>query len=191
MRDAPSRLGETPAPAPRGGARVEVGVAMRRGSQITIPIGGRRALPVAVALALLVGADGPAAGQGGEVKVVEIEVGDNMRFTPSAIEARPGERLRVILRAVGKIQALRHNFVLLKSGTSPKAFVDRASAAIKDTGEIPAEMKDQVIAASALVKSGGTAEVVLEAPTKTGEYIFVCGFRGHFNLGMKRRLIVQ
>ena len=154
-------------------------------------IGRGRALPVAMALALLLGAGGPAAGQGGEARVVEIEVGDNMRFTPPFIGASPGERLRVVLRAVGKIQALRHNFVLLKRGTSPKAFLDKTSAAIKDTGEVLPATKDQVIAASALVEPGGTTEVVLEAPVEPGDYAFVCAFPGHFNLGMKGRLVVK
>ena len=72
--------------------------------------------PIAAAVALLLCAIATAKGQGPEVKVIEIEIGDNMRYAPSVIDAEPGQKLRVVLRPVGKIKALGHNFVLLKQG---------------------------------------------------------------------------
>ena len=42
-------------------------------------------------------------GQSPDPSVVEIQVGDIMRFTPSVIAARPGERVRVVLKDVGGI----------------------------------------------------------------------------------------
>jgi uncharacterized cupredoxin-like copper-binding protein len=154
-------------------------------------IGGRCTRLVAVAVPLLLGATTSTVGQTQDAKVIEIRVGDNMRFTPSVIDAHPGQRMRVILKAVGKIQALGHTFVLLKKGTAPKDFVDRTSEATKEAGVILPAMTDQVIAASTLVKPGDVGEVTFEAPTQRGEYIFVCTFPGHFNLGMKGRLIVK
>src|SRR5262245_55817094 len=89
--------------------------------------GARRCLPpIVAARALLLCAIATARGQGPEVKVIEIEIGDNMRYTPSVIDAEPGQKLRVVLKPVGKIQALGHNFVLLKPGTEAKPFVDKA-----------------------------------------------------------------
>lgn len=76
-----------------------------------------------VVVALVLGAAAAAMSQSGDVAVVELLVGDNMRVTPSVINARPGERLRVVPRGGGKIQALAHNFVLLKNGAAPKATV--------------------------------------------------------------------
>jgi uncharacterized cupredoxin-like copper-binding protein len=144
-------------------------------------------LPVVV----LLGASPFAMGQGVEVSTIELTVGDNMRFTPSIIQAHPGQRVRIVLRRVGKLAALAHNVVLLKKGTAPKAFLDKASKATEETGSIPPAMNDQAIVASALVKPGESAEVTFEAPSDPGEYTFVCSFPGHFGLGMKGQLIVK
>lgn len=146
---------------------------------------------IAVAVMLLLAETTPTISQAQDVKVVEIQVGDNMRFTPSVIDAHPGQRMQVILRPVGKIQALAHSFVLLRKGTAPKDFVDKTSEATKETGVILPAMRDQVIAATPLVKPGGVGETTFEAPTQPGDYIFVCTTPGHFNLGMKGRLIVK
>jgi azurin len=144
----------------------------------------------AVAAVLFFGGVTLATGQGSEVRSIELEVGDNMRFTPSVIEARPGERLHVVIKGVGKT-AVAHNFVVLKSGTIAKRFIDQTSEATKETGEIPAGARDRVIAATPLVRSGNTAEVTFDAPSERGEYPFVCTFPGHFNLGMRGQLTVK
>jgi azurin len=141
--------------------------------------------------AMLLAATTSAMGQGAEVSPIEISVGDNMRYTPSVIQAPPGQRVRIVLKGVGKLGALGHNFTLLKKGTAPKAFVDKASKATEETGSIPATMNDQVIVATALVKPGESAEVTFAAPMESGEYTFVCSFPGHFSLGMKGQLIVK
>jgi len=155
----------------------------------TIGIG--RLSPIAIAAWVLLGAAAMATAQGPNVKVVEIAVGDNMRYTPSVIDAQPGQRLRVIVKAEGKIPALAHNFVLLKRGTDPKRFVDKTTAIAGETGAIPPAMANQVIVAAPLVKSGATGEVTFEAPMEPGEYPFICTFPGHLNLGMKGQLIVK
>ena len=62
--------------------------------------------PIVAASVLLLCAIATAKGQGREVKVIEIEIGDNMRYTPSVIDAEPGQKLRVVLKPVGKIKAL-------------------------------------------------------------------------------------
>jgi azurin len=132
-----------------------------------------------------------APGQAPDASTIEIQVADNMKFNPAAIQARPGERLRIVLKGVGKMPktAMTHNFVLLKKGTSPKSFVDKSSSAGSD--DIAPAVKDQVIAATAMVGTGETAEVTFEAPSQAGEYTFVCTHPGHFNLGMKGQLVVK
>jgi uncharacterized cupredoxin-like copper-binding protein len=146
---------------------------------------------VPVAVAVLLAAAPFAIGQEAQVSIVELNVGDNMRFTPAVIEAHPGQRVRIVLKAVGKLPALAHNGVLLKKGTAPKDFIDKASKATEETGSIPPTMNAQVMAASALVKPGESAEVTFEAPVEPGEYTFICSFPGHFGLGMKGQLIVK
>jgi azurin len=151
-----------------------------------------RTLTIArIAVAVLIGAAASAEGQGAEVSTIELNVGDNMRYTPSVIQARPGQRVRIVLKGVGKLAALGHNLVLLKKGTAPKSFVDKAGKTTEETGTIPAAVNDDIIVASALVKPGESAEVIFEAPMEPGEYTFVCSFPGHFGLGMKGQLIVK
>ena len=151
----------------------------------------RSAQPIMIAVVVLLCATTFAMGQAAEVSTIELQVGDKMRFTPSVIEAHPGQRLRIVIKGVGKLAALTHNVVLLKKGTAPKDFADKASPATEKTGSIPPAMNDQVIVASALVKPGESAEVTFEAPPQPGEYVFICSFPGHLNLGMKGQLIVK
>jgi uncharacterized cupredoxin-like copper-binding protein len=144
-----------------------------------------------VAIAMMLGAASFATGQGTEVSTIELNVGDNMRYMPALIQAHAGQRVRIVVKGVGKLAALGHNFVLLKKDTAPKAFVDKASKATEDTGSIPPGMNDQAIVASVLVRPGESAEVTFDAPLEPGEYTFVCSFPGHFGLGMKGQLIVK
>lgn len=151
-----------------------------------------RTLAIAgIAVAVIFGAVASAMGQGAEVSTIDLNVGDNMRYTPSVIQAHPGQRVRVALKGVGKLAALGHNVVVLKKGTAPKSFVDKARKTTEETGTIPAAMNGDVIIASLLVKPGESAEVTFEAPMEPGEYTFVCSFPGHFGLGMKGQLIVK
>ena len=152
---------------------------------------GKALATTLVAVAVLLGAPTFAIGQGAEVSTIELQVGDNMRFTPSLIQAHPGQRVRIVVTGIGRLPAVAHNVVVLKKGTAPKAFLDKASKATEETRSIPPAMNDQAIAASALVKPGESAEVTFEAPVEPGEYMFVCSFPGHFNLGMKGQLIVR
>jgi azurin len=101
----------------------------------------------------------PAAAQGSAPRTVEIQVGDNMRFTPSRIDARPGEALRVVLKDTGTMPktAMAHNFVLLRKGADPKAFADK-SATARDTSYIAPALKGEVLASTTLVGPGETAE---------------------------------
>ena len=134
----------------------------------------------------------PGTTQSADVPVIEIEVGDTMRFAPSVINARPGERVRVVIKGVGKVPkaSMAHTFVLLRPGTNPRSFVDQASRA-HDADFVPPAVKDQLIAASPLVGPGEAVEVTFDAPTKPGEYTFVCTYPSHFKLGMKGQLIVK
>ena len=45
-----------------------------------------------------------------------------MKYDVTEITAKPGEKLRVVLKAAGSMPkiAMAHNFVLLKSGVSPQ-----------------------------------------------------------------------
>jgi azurin len=125
-------------------------------------------------------------------RAIEIQTGDNMRFTPSRIEAKPGESLRVVLKNAGTLPklAMAHNFVLLKPGVNAKTFAAKCENA-RATEFIAPEVKDQILASTTLVGPGETAEVTFAAPAKPGTYTFICTFTGHFNLGMAGTLVVK
>ena len=141
-----------------------------------------------VVLAAPLAADAPQAA----ARTIEIQVGDNMRFTPARVDARPGERLHVVLKDVGTMPktAMAHNFVLVKKGADPKVFADRSLAA-RDTDFIGPAVKDQVLASTRLVGPGETADVTFAAPEKGGDYTFICSFPGHFAVGMRGTLVVS
>jgi azurin len=125
-------------------------------------------------------------------RVVQIDVGDNMKFLPATITAAPGESLKVVIRHVGQMPkvAMGHNFVLLKKGIDAKKLVDACSSA-RDTEFIVASVKPQLLAYTKLVGPGETADATFTAPAERGDYMFVCTFPGHFAVGMKGILTVK
>ena len=124
-------------------------------------------------------------------RVVNLTGTDNMRYTPSTIQAKPGERLKIVLKTVSTMPklAMAHNFVMLKPGSDYAAFAN-ASAMARPTFISP-KLKDQVFVASALAGGGETVTVEFTAPAKPGKYMFMCTFPGHFASGMTGTLIVK
>jgi azurin len=131
----------------------------------------------------------PAAAVG--ARTVEITAGDNMKFSVASIDAKPGEELKVALTNIGvlPIEAMGHNWVLLKKGVDANAFATAAMTA-KDTDYIPPALKDQVIAHTKLLAPRKSDEITFKAPTEAGEYVFLCSFPGHY-LAMKGVLVVK
>ena len=136
------------------------------------------------------GAAGQAAAKG--VRTIEIVGTDDMKFDKATIAAKRGEQLRVRLVAKGSMPkiAMAHNFVLLKKEASQVKFV-QASAAARATDFVAPELKDQVIAATALAGAGETVEVTFKVPDVAGDYPYVCSFPGHFQAGMRGTLNVK
>ena len=133
---------------------------------------------------------GPKAGAA--ARVVTLQANDAMKFQPAAIEARPGETLKVVLKAAGTFPkiAMAHNFILLTLGSDAASFVSEASKA-RETDFVPASRKADVLAATRLIGNGETAEVTFTVPKKPGVYTFICTFPGHFAGGMKGTLTVK
>lgn len=123
-------------------------------------------------------------------KVVEITGNDQMKFSVTAIEAKVGEDIKVIFTNAGSLpkEAMGHNWVLLKPGTDVATFAGAAAAA-RDTDYIPAAMKDQVIAHTAVLGPRKSEEVMVKG-LAAGEYTYVCTFPGHFIM-MKGTLTVK
>ena len=123
---------------------------------------------------------------------VEISAGDTMKYSLTAIEAKPGEEIKVIMTNTGSqpVEVMGHNWVLLKAGTDVAAF-DAAALSSKDTGYIPSALKDQIIAHIDLLGPRKSGEVTFKAPSAPGDYPFLCTFPAHYQVGMKGFLTVK
>ena len=131
-------------------------------------------------------------GPAGAVRTVDIVGTDDMKFNVTNISAKRGEQLRVRLISKGTLPkiAMAHNFVLLTLKASPIKFAEAAAQA-RATDFIPANMKDQVIANTALAGPGETVEVTFKVPAAAGSYPYLCTFPGHFAAGMRGNLVVK
>ena len=123
-------------------------------------------------------------------RTIEITGDDTMKYSVTAITAKPGESIKIRLTNKGTMpkMAAAHNVVVLKKGTDMTAFTTAAVMA-GATEYIPAKFKDQVIASTKLAGPGETVEVEFKAPV-AGTYDFICSFPGHFAT-MKGTLTVK
>ena len=123
---------------------------------------------------------------------VKIEVGDSMKFSVTRFEAKAGETLRLLLVNTGSApkEAMGHNLVLLKAGVDATAYANAALKA-KATDYVPAERSDDVIMHTKMLGGKARDAVVFTVPAEPGEYVYVCTFPAHLQLGMKGVMVVQ
>ena len=144
--------------------------------------------PVATAAPAAAAQDKPAS----SARTVELTGGDDMKYSVTSIPAKPGETLRIRLTSKGTLPkiAMAHNVVVLKAGAKQIDFANAAAMAAA-TGYIPADMKDQVLAATTMAGPGETVEVTFKVPTAPGTYPYMCTFPGHFAAGMRGTIVVK
>ncbi len=133
---------------------------------------------------------GPTLRADDELKV-QIHANDMMKYDVTAIAAAPGQKVTVTLTNAGTLPkiAMAHNFVLLKAGADVSAFAT-AAMTHQETGYMPPEMADKVIAATKLVGPGESDAVTFTAPA-AGVYDYICTFPGHALAGMRGTLTVK
>ena len=126
------------------------------------------------------------------VRTIEITVNDQMKYDVATINAKPGETIKIKLKAAGSMpkNIMAHNFVVLKKTADVNAFVTKANTS-NTTGYMPPDLKTQVIAASGLIGNGETTEITFKAPTAAGSYPYLCTFPGHYAAGMKGTLVIK
>lgn len=123
-------------------------------------------------------ADNGEPGDPGKVsRTVEITMNDTMRFIPSSVTAKRNETIRFVLKNDGK---LKHEMVL---GTI-KALKEHA-ALMRRFPEMEHAEPNQ-----ASVEPGRTGELVWHF-TKAGTFNFACLQPGHFEAGMRGRVVVK
>jgi azurin len=125
-------------------------------------------------------------------RVIEITAGDNMKYSLATIEAKPGEDVQVVLKNVGAApkEVMAHNWVLLKAGTDAAGY-DSAALTEKDSGYLPARLQDEVIAKIDLLGPNQSGAVEFTTPATPGDYVFLCTFPAHYQVGMHGILTVK
>ena len=139
------------------------------------------------------GATAPAAtaAQAGP-RTVEITANDQMKFSVTHIDAKPGEQLSVVLTNTGSqpIEVMGHNWTLLKKDVDVAAF-DLAASKEKDNGYFPESLANECIAHTKLLGPRKSDEVTFTVPSEPGDYPFLCTFPAHYQVGMKGTLTVK
>jgi len=109
-------------------------------------------------------------------RTIEIEMRDTMRFAPAEIQVSSNETIRFVVRNLGKT---RHEMVLGKEHT------------LKAHNEEMKKSPDMIHADknSVTVLPGQVGEIVWTF-TKAGTVNFACLQPGHFDAGMKGRILV-
>lgn len=125
-------------------------------------------------------------------RTIEITAGDTMKYSINSIEARPGEQITVVLTNIGTQpkEVMGHNWILLKAGVDVAAY-SAAAVLAKEAEYFPADRAGDVLAHIPLLGPRKSGEVTFKAPTAPGEYMFLCSFPAHLQVGMKGVLVVK
>lgn len=110
-------------------------------------------------------------------RMIEIRMGDDMRFHPDRLELRLGESVRLRIHNTG---AMLHEFVL---GT-PAALEDHAALMLR----FPNMEHDEPWMAH--VPPGQRGEIIWTF-NRAGEFSFACLIAGHYQAGMRGTLVVK
>ncbi|TAK18841.1 MAG: hypothetical protein EPO35_00770 [Acidobacteria bacterium] len=180
-----------------GACAPEIEIALPRTTAAIIGVSMRIVSKVYLVVLALVLAAGSAAAQTkaapkGPVRTVVITAGDDMKFAPTEIAAKPGEVIKIRLMATGTMPAavMRHNVVVLKAGTNQIDFAE-AAATSPATDYIPPAMKSAILAQTPLIPNGQSAEVTFTVPAKAGNYPYLCTFPGHMAAGARGKIVVK
>lgn len=109
-------------------------------------------------------------------RVVEVTMGDGMRFTPDSLQFREGETVRFVVRNTGR---LMHEFVI---GTRVEN--EQHAELMK---RFPNMAHDEPYMAH--VEPGKQGEIVWQF-NRVGEFEFACLMAGHYSAGMLGRIRV-
>ena len=104
-------------------------------------------------------------------RTIQVDMADNMRFSPERIEVRQGETVRFVVRNIGKV---KHELVL----GSPQDLLAHYALMMKNP-EMEHDDPTQVT-----LQPGKSGEIVWRF-TRAGEVAFGCLQPGHYDAGMK------
>ena len=134
----------------------------------------------------------PGIAQSDDVRTITVKGLDNMQFSETLIEAKPGEKLRIVLETVSNLPpaAMAHNLAILEQNVNVEEFV-MSSMAMPDEDYIDPQYEDKLIAYTEMIGGGETSTIEFTVPEIPGDYEYVCTFPGHYYGGMRGILRVS
>lgn len=110
-------------------------------------------------------------------RTVNVDMTDDMRFTPAAITVKRGETIRFNVRNAGKV---KHEMVLGTEGE------------LKEHYQMMIKMPEMEHAdPNAITLDGGKSGEIIWQFTKSGTVPFACLQPGHYDAGMKGNVVVK
>jgi len=125
-------------------------------------------------------------------KTVEISADDRMKYSVTAFDVRPGQKVSITLTNKGTTvkTAGGHDLVVLQKNTNVNRFLEAASLEASRDYVSPGSQKD-VLASTKLLGPGESETITFTAPYVPAGYDFVCSFPGHAAQGMKGVITVR
>jgi len=110
-----------------------------------------------------------------------VEGNDQMQFNINLIRVKAGEPVELTFKNVGSqpIEAMGHNFVVLKPSVDIPTFGNEAVAAA-DNEYIPKSSLSSIIAHTKLLGPGQEDKITFTL--EKGVYPYLCSFPGHFGI---------
>ena len=113
----------------------------------------------------------------GVSRTVEVEMGDNMRFSPSQIDVKAGDTIRFLVKNAGQLQ---HELVI---GNTEE---------LKEHAQMMRKIPDMQHQESNMVSlNGGQSDHLIWKFDQAGSVDFACLIPGHWEAGMKGKVEVQ
>ena len=123
---------------------------------------------------------------------VTVNCNDQMKFDKEAIEVKAGEKVKIIVKNIGKLPkvAMGHNLVILKKGEEIAPFAMKVMTA-RESDFIPVDdaTKAKMLAHSKLLGPAETDTITVTFK-EPGVYNYLCSFPGHFG-SMKGKITVK
>lgn len=110
-------------------------------------------------------------------RTIAIDMNDSMRFTPAQLNVNEGETVRFVIRNSGRV---RHEMVI--------GSIDELKAHAEMMRKMPG--MEHAESNQVRVEPGQTGELVWRF-AKAGDVDFACLEPGHFEAGMKGRIVVK
>jgi azurin len=125
-------------------------------------------------------------------KILEISADDTMKYSVTAFEVKPGQKVSITLtnKGITLKTAGGHDLVVLQKNTNVNKFLEAASLEASHDYVSSSSQKD-VLASTKLLGPGETDTITFTAPYVPADYDFVCSFPGHAGQGMKGVMTVR